>query len=228
MELSKILSVIAKHTQYKKFKSEKAIDDWVNKILSKAQVDSDYFSWVYLKSNNRMWFGVESGDMPLNSFILYRQTEYDDNGVVKEYEFYVFSDLEDKRFKDFLYDTYRSHYDNTKEILLFYQLTPIEFRVKTEDGYAILGNFNDLTDHLTVETELYCLEFANGVRRYARTPNQLEWQLNNSGYFDIPVDMDLNIGERVTSKFFKITRWNKDIQCYLEKTLDGFKVVFEE
>ena len=130
---------------------------WVEERLSHCEVQSDYYNYIHLKSHKRMWFGVRDTKFECMPFILYREAINTEEKPMKEFEIYTFKTLEDPTFFDLIKESFQYNYDCIKEVRLFYELTRVDFRIKTEDGVACLGEYNDLDEGFGLDTSLYCL-----------------------------------------------------------------------
>lgn len=162
--LEQILRMVA---EQKKISNK---EKWVDEKLAHCEVRSDYFSWVHLKANKNMWFGVRDTQFNCQPFILYREMMNNDSSPTKEFEIYTFTDLQDEKFVELLKEAYCECFDSVRDLLVFFEDTVINFNIKTETGYASLGSYNEIvatTDFLI--TDLYCLTLrGSSIKMYAR------------------------------------------------------------
>ena len=153
--LRQILRVIAKSKGFKY--PEKMVD----RVLSHAQIDSDYKTYLNLTSHNKMPFGVVDADFDCQRFILFR--EYNNTDFEREiemFDIYTFSDLKDEGFRRRVKESYQDNFDGIKDLRLFLEAEEVKIWLENEDSsVAILGRYNDLNnqDLPEVYAEIYQL-----------------------------------------------------------------------
>ncbi len=201
LSLEQILTVVAKDKQVKN------PEEWVNNKLNHCELHSDYCNFVHLRSNRRMWFGVKDSKFDCKDFILYR--EYRNNDLVdtiKEFEIFTFRTLNDiSRVDRFFKEAYQHNYDTMSDVRLYFQTTPVNFKlIMADGGLAKLGRYNDLDDGYRIETDIYEVSFNDGVMPtiYCRTEEQLKLTL-------------YNLREIISE--VKVTKCGKDIDFKLTK-----------
>ncbi len=172
LSLEQIFSFIAKD------KGIKNQEEWVKRKLDKCELHSDYFSYLHLKSHRNMWFGVKDAKFDCQDFVLYR--EYKNNDSVhefKEFEIYTFDSINDLSKLDFFFrESYQYSYDMMKDFRLYFQTSPIKFKVVLPDGSsAKLGQYNDLDDGYKVKMDIYTISLKDDVlpSTYCKTIDQL-------------------------------------------------------
>ena len=140
-------------------KGLKSPDKWVEQRLEKAQVKSDYHSYILLHSHRRMWFGLRDGEFECQPFVLFRQYKNnDDNPEINEFEIYTFSHLTDDLFRKLVKEAYHEKFDTIEDCRLFYNLHPVNMVVQTVDGKpAVLGEFNEINEVPDLYTDLFQL-----------------------------------------------------------------------
>lgn len=196
LTLGKIFTAIAKD------KKVKNVEAWVESRLNHCEISSDYRTFVHLKSNKKMWFGVRDTQFECKDFVLYREYSNVESLPITEYEIYTFSSLEDKEFFSLIQEAYTTEYDKIKDVRLFFELTPISLKVKTGYGYAALGTFAE-GDDFTVETPLYCLTLGDSlVCQYFKEKTMLEYNMVKYGlrYQDLEKDI---LAENLNCRVFK-------------------------
>jgi len=162
-------------------------DKWVEQRLNNAQVNSDYYSFIHLLSHNRMWFGVRDGEFECQQFILYRQYKNnDENPEIKEYEIFTFKDLTNDEFRHLLYEAYREKFDTIEECRLYFNLHPVQYKINlVNEGYAKLGEYNDINEIPDLITDLFQLtihlvgenEIKETIRKYAHSVELMKFEL---------------------------------------------------
>lgn len=161
---------------------EKGIDDvnrWAEERLAHCEVSTDY-GRVYLKSSEAMRFGVRDAEFRCPPFVLYREMMNEDESPdLREFEIYAFTNLEDARFRQLMAEAYQDYFHAVEDVRLFYISSSVCFRIRTETGYAVLGDYNDLLEPLEIETDLYCLtlKFDPSGPCYFNSLDTLERQL---------------------------------------------------
>ena len=154
--LRQILRVIAKAKGYKF--PEKMVD----RVLSHAQIDSDYKTYLNLTSHNKMPFGVVDADFDCQRFILFR--EYSNTNFeleIEEFEIYTFSDLSDEGFRRRVKESYQEHYEGIKDLRLFLDADEVKIWLENEDStVAILGRYNDLNYQELPEAYAECYQLS--------------------------------------------------------------------
>ena len=162
-------------------------DVWVEQRLKKSQVDSDYRSYIHLLSHNRMWFGVRDGEFECQQFILYRQYKNnDDSPEIKEYEIFTFKDLTNDEFRHLLYEAYKEKFDTIEDCRLYFNLHPVQYKINlVNEGYAKLGEYNDINEIPDLITDLFQLtihlvgenEIKETIRKYAHSIELMKFEL---------------------------------------------------
>lgn len=162
-------------------------DVWVEQRLKKSQVDSDYRSYIHLLSHNRMWFGVRDGEFECQQFILYRQYKNnDDSPEIKEYEIFTFKDLTNDEFRHLLYEAYKEKFDTIEDCRLYFNLHPVQYKINlVTEGYAKLGEYNDINEIPDLITDLFQLtihlvgenEIKETIRKYAHSVELMKFEL---------------------------------------------------
>ena len=160
---------------------------WVEQRLKKSQVDSDYRSYIHLLSHNRMWFGVRDGEFECQQFILYRQYKNnDDSPEIKEYEIFTFKDLNNDEFRKLLYEAYKEKFDTIEDCRLYFNLNPVQYKINLcGEGYAKLGEYNDINEIPDLTTDLFQLtihlvgenEIKHTIRKYAHSVELMKFEL---------------------------------------------------
>ena len=154
--LRQILRVIAKA------KGFKYPEKMVERVLSHAQIDSDYKTYLNLTSHNRMPFGVVDADFDCQRFILFREFNNTDfEREIEEFDIYTFSDLKDEGFRRRVKESYQDNFEGIKDLRLFLEADEVKIWLENEDStIAILGRYNDLCNQELPEVyaELYQLQ----------------------------------------------------------------------
>lgn len=150
LSLEQILTVVAKDKGLSNPKK------WVEERLAHCEVHSDYYNYIHLKSHKKMWFGVRDTKFECQPFVLYRELAVTEENM-REFEIFTFRTIEDSNFLELIKEAYQTYFDSIKDLRLFYELTPVEFRVKYGDGVLALGEYNDMDMDFDIETDLYCL-----------------------------------------------------------------------
>ena len=182
--LEQILCMVAKS---KKVKDEKS---WVDKILKHCEIHSDYIHFVNLKSNPCMWFGVSDARFECQPFVVFRQLKNNDfEKEVREFEIYTFENLQDKKFKSMLEDSYGAEYDAVEDFKLFFLLDEVEFSIVLTNGNtAKLKQYNDLSEGYEFVTSLYTV-IIDDIEDYTTYCNAEETLknilMNLNGYMEI-------------------------------------------
>ena len=171
----------------KKVKDEKS---WVDKILKHCEIHSDYIHFVNLKSNPCMWFGVSDARFECQPFVVFRQLKNNDfEKEVREFEIYTFENLQDKKFKSMLEDSYGAEYDAVEDFRLFFLLDEVEFSIVLTNGNtAKLKQYNDLSEGYEFVTSLYTV-IIDDIEDYTTYCNAEETLknilMNLNGYMEI-------------------------------------------
>lgn len=171
----------------KKVKDEKS---WVDKILKHCEIHSDYIHFVNLKSNPCMWFGVSDARFECQPFVVFRQLKNNDfEKEVREFEIYTFENLQDKKFKSMLEDSYGAEYDAVEDFKLFFLLDEVEFSIVLTNGNtAKLKQYNDLSEGYEFVTSLYTV-IIDDIEDYTTYCNAEETLknilMNLNGYMEI-------------------------------------------
>ena len=146
-----------------------------------------------------MWFGVWDTQFECKPFLLYREYNNVEESTIREYEFFTFPSMEDKDFFNLIRQSYTEDYDKLIDLRLYFELTPINLKIKTEYGYVTIGDSVDYDTELTLETPLYSLIAKDcTIHQYYRDKDYLEYQMLKFGlrYQDLEkdvLDTDLNV-----------------------------------
>ena len=222
-DLKQILTMVAGS---KKVKDEKS---WVDKILKHCEIHSDYLHFVNLKSNPRMWFGVADVKFECQPFILFRQFKNnDEKKEVREFEIYTFENLQDKKFKSMLEDSFGAEYDAVEDFRLFFLADEVKFSVVLANGNAAkLGEYNDLSDGYTLLTDIFTITIDDieGFDKYCNNEDTLEIMLLNLNVY-MEIDKEKSTADRVAfnSPVVKVKRNGKNIPFEFFKDGQGYHV----
>lgn len=103
---------------------------WASRILKNCEIESDYCTYIFLKSNRNLWYGLKDSIQYLPPFCLFvEQRDTSTKTSFIEYIFYFCQDIHNKRFVDIVRDAYKFNYDNTLDLRLFYMGNPIPLTV---------------------------------------------------------------------------------------------------
>lgn len=103
---------------------------WASKILKNCELESDYSTYIFLKSHKNLWYGLKDSIQYLPPFCLY--VEQRDTSTIKpfvEYIFYFCNDIHNERFLELIRNAFKFNYDNTLDLRLFYMGNPVSFSV---------------------------------------------------------------------------------------------------
>ena len=219
--LEQILCMVAKS---KKVKDEKS---WVDKILKHCEIHSDYIHFVNLKSNPCMWFGVSDARFECQPFVVFRQLKNNDfEKEVREFEIYTFENLQDKKFKSMLEDSYGAEYDAVEDFRLFFLLDEVEFSIVLTNGNtAKLGEYNDLSEGYTLLTDIFTITIDDieGFDKYCNNEDTLEIMLLNLNVYMV-IDKEKSTADRVAfnSPVVKVKKNGKDVPFKFFKDGQGY------
>lgn len=184
--LQSILMMVAKD------KGLKYPEKWVEERLNHCEVHSDYYSFIHLKSNKRMHFGVKDAKFECQPFIIYREMLWTEVKPLTEFEIYTFNTLEDKGFNELLQEAYQSHFDSIKEVRVFFEGTPLAFKIKTDEGYAVLGEYNLMDEGYELQTDLYRLHIKDSnISKYSVHRDIMELEIPKLRAFFTEVSEDV-------------------------------------
>lgn len=224
--LEQILCMVAKS---KKVKDEKS---WVDKILKHCEIHSDYIHFVNLKSNPCMWFGVSDAKFECQQFVVFRQLKNNDfEKEVREFEIYTFENLQDKKFKSMLEDSYGAEYDAVEDFRLFFLLDEVEFSIVLTNGNtAKLGEYNDLSEGYTLLTDIFTITIDDieGYEKYCNNKDALEIMLLNLNVY-MEINKEKSTADRVVfdSPIVKVRKNGKDVPFDFFKDRQGYHVKIE-
>lgn len=196
---------------------------WVEERLNHCEVHSDYHNYIHLKSHKKMWFGVRDTKFECQPFVLYRELTVDEENL-KEFEIFTFRTIEDSNFLELLKEAYQSYFDSIKDLRLFYELTPVNFRVKYGENILALGEYNDMDVDFEIETDLYCLNIKDSnIYFYAVHREQLELGILKLRQFCKEVEEGV-----YTSDTLLITKMGKPVSFKIVKTDSDWSVKWDE
>lgn len=222
-DLEQILSMVAKS---KKVKDEKA---WVDKILKHCEIHSDYLHFVNLKSNPCMWFGVSDAKFECQPFVLFRQLRNNNfEKEVREFEIYTFENLQDKKFKSMLEDSYGAEYDAVEDFRLFFLLDEVKFSIVLTNGDAAkLKQYNDLSEGYELVTNLYTITI-DDIEDYTTYCNAEETLknilMNLNGYMEINKEKSTADYVAFNSPVVKVKRNGAKVPFEMIKDKTGYSV----
>lgn len=224
--LEQILCMVAKS---KKVKDEKS---WVDKILKHCEIHSDYIHFVNLKSNPCMWFGVSDARFECQPFVVFRQLKNNDfEKEVREFEIYTFENLQDKKFKSMLEDSYGAEYDAVEDFRLFFLLDEVEFSIVLTNGNtAKLKQYNDLSEGYEFVTSLYTV-IIDDIEDYTTYCNAEETLknilMNLNGYMEI--NKEKSTADRVVfnSPVVKVKKNGNPVPFEMYKDGQGYHTKIE-
>lgn len=224
--LEQILCMVAKS---KKVKDEKS---WVDKILKHCEIHSDYIHFVNLKSNPCMWFGVSDARFECQPFVVFRQLKNNDfEKEVREFEIYTFENLQDKKFKSMLEDSYGAEYDAVEDFKLFFLLDEVEFSIVLTNGNtAKLKQYNDLSEGYEFVTSLYTV-IIDDIEDYTTYCNAEETLknilMNLNGYMEI--NKEKSTADRVVfnSPVVKVKKNGNPVPFEMYKDGQGYHAKIE-
>ena len=213
----------------KKVKDEKS---WVDKILKHCEIHSDYIHFVNLKSNPCMWFGVSDARFECQPFVVFRQLKNNDfEKEVREFEIYTFENLQDKKFKSMLEDSYGAEYDAVEDFKLFFLLDEVEFSIVLTNGNtAKLKQYNDLSEGYEFVTSLYTV-IIDDIEDYTTYCNAEETLknilMNLNGYMEI--NKEKSTADRVVfnSPVVKVKKNGNPVPFEMYKDGQGYHVKIE-
>ena len=213
----------------KKVKDEKS---WVDKILKHCEIHSDYIHFVNLKSNPCMWFGVSDARFECQPFVVFRQLKNNDfEKEVREFEIYTFENLQDKKFKSMLEDSYGAEYDAVEDFKLFFLLDEVEFSIVLTNGNtAKLKQYNDLSEGYEFVTSLYTV-IIDDIEDYTTYCNAEETLknilMNLNGYMEI--NKEKSTADRVVfnSPVVKVKKNGNPVPFEMYKDGQGYHAKIE-
>ena len=216
--LEQILCMVAKS------KKVKDADAWVNKILKHCEIHSDYLHFVNLKSNPLMWFGVSDAKFECQQFVVFRQLKNNDfEKEVREFEIYTFEDLNDKKFKAMLEDSFGAEYDAVEDFRLFFLADEVKFTMVLTNGNAAkLGEYNDLSDGYTLLTDIFTISIDDieGYEKYCNNEETLEIMLLNLNVY-MEINREKSTADRVVFDSPVVTVWKSGKPILFEMYKDG-------
>lgn len=223
--LEQILCMVAKS------KKVRDADAWVERILKHCEIHSDYLHFVNLKSNPLMWFGVSDAKFECQPFVLFRQLKNNNfEKEIKEFEIYTFENLQDKKFKSMLEDSYSAEYDAVEDFRLFFLLDEVEFSIVLTNGNtAKLKQYNDLSEGYELLTDLYTVT-VDDIEDYSTYCNSEETLrvilMNLNGYMEINKEKSTADYVAFNSPVVKVKRNGKDVSFEMIKDKTGYSVKF--
>ena len=216
--LEQILCMVAKS------KKVRDADAWVERILKHCEIHSDYLHFVNLKSNPCMWFGVSDARFESQHFVLFRQLKNNDfEKEVREFEIYTFENLQDKKFKSMLEDSYGAEYDAVEDFRLFFLADEVTFSMVLTNGNAAkLGEYNDLSDGYTLLTDIFTISIADieGYEKYCNNKDALEIMLLNLNVY-MEINKEKSTADRVVFDSPVVTVWKSGKPVPFEFFKDG-------
>ena len=221
--LEQILCMVAKS---KKVKDE---DAWVERILKHCEIHSDYLHFVNLKSNPLMWFGVSDAKFECQPFVLFRQLKNNNfEKEIKEFEIYTFENLQDKKFKSMLEDSYSAEYDAVEDFRLFFLLDEVEFSIVLTNGNtAKLKQYNDLSEGYELATSLYTI-IIDDIEDYTTYCNSDETLknilMNLNGYMEINKEKSTADYVAFNSPVVKVKRYGAEVPFEMIKDKTGYSI----
>lgn len=225
LSLEQILKVVAR---------SKGIDNpkrWIEEKLNHAEVTSNYYNYIHLKSNKGMWFGVKDAKFECQPFVLFREYINNDSvDSVKEFELYTFSDFEDKVFLELLKDSYEYHYDTVVDFRVFFQTQAVLFDLKGPDDKLLkLKEYNNLDGGYTILTNLYKLT-VEGLDKtfYFCSKDLLEIQIINLRSLNQGVNEEKSSETREVYLTDNMVVMVSEARLYFElsRTKEGFDVTW--
>ena len=202
-----------------KSKKVKDADAWVNKILKHCEIHSDYLHFVNLKSNPLMWFGVSDAKFECQQFVVFRQLKNNDfEKEVREFEIYTFENLQDKKFKSMLEDSFGAEYDAVEDFRLFFLADEVKFTVVLTNGNAAkLGEYNDLSEGYTLLTDIFTITIDDieGYDKYCNNEDTLEIMLLNLNVY-MEINKEKSTADHVAfnSPVVKVKRNGANVSDY--------------
>lgn len=221
--LEQILCMVAKS------KKVRDADAWVERILKHCEIHSDYLHFVNLKSNPLMWFGVSDAKFECQPFVLFRQLKNNNfEKEIKEFEIYTFENLQDKKFKSMLEDSYSAEYDAVEDFRLFFLLDEVEFSIVLTNGNtAKLKQYNDLSEGYELATSLYTI-IIDDIEDYTTYCNSDETLknilMNLNGYMEINKEKSTADYVAFNSPVVKVKRYGAEVQFEMIKDKTGYSV----
>lgn len=185
LSLEQILGVVAKSKGVSNPKK------WVEDKLTHCELSSDYFSYIHLKSNKNMWFGIRDTKFECQPFVLFREYINNDSAdCVREFEIYTFRSLKDKQFLELLKDSYEYHYDIIEDLRVFFETQPVLCELRDRDGELLkLKKFYDLDEGYTLTTNLFHFTIQDSnLDFYFCSKDLLEIQIINLRSYNQGVD----------------------------------------
>ena len=225
LSLEQILRVVAKSKGISNSKK------WIEDRLNHAEISSNYYNYIHLKSNKRMWFGVRDAKFECQPFILFREYENNDSlETVKEFELFTFTSFQDKTFLELLKDSYVTHYDIIMDFRVFFETQPVMFDMRGPDGKRIkLKEYNDLDEGFTILTNLYQLT-VQGLDKvfYFCSRDLLEIQIINLCSFNQGVNVEKSSESREVylTDNMEVMRSEERQHFELTRTKEGFEITW--
>lgn len=225
LSLEQILRVVAKSKGIANSKK------WIEDRLSHAEVSSNYYNYIHLKSNRTMWFGVRDAKFECQPFILFREYINNDSiDSVKEFELYTFTSFKDKTFLELLKDSYEYHYDTVVDFRVFFETQAVMFDLRGSDGKLLkLKEYNNLDEGYTILTNLYQLT-VQGLETtfYFCSKDLLEIQIINLRSLNQGVNTEKSTDSReVYLTDNMIVMVSEERQYFeLSRTKEGFEVTW--
>jgi hypothetical protein len=212
-----------------KSKKVRDTDAWVERILKHCEIHSDYLHFVNLKSNQLMWFGVSDAKFECQPFVLFRQLKNNNfEKEIKEFEIYTFENLQDKKFKSMLEDSYSAEYDAVEDFRLFFLLDEVEFSIVLTNGNtAKLKQYNDLSEGYELATSLYTI-IIDDIEDYTTYCNSDETLkniiMNLNGYMEINKEKSTADYVAFNSPVVKVKRYGAEVPFEMIKDKTGYSV----
>ena len=171
-----------------------------------------------------MWFGVSDAKFECQQFVVFRQLKNNDfEKEVREFEIYTFEDLNDKKFKAMLEDSFGAEYDVVEDFSLFFLLDEVEFSVVLTNGNtAKRKQYNDLSEGYELVTSLYTV-IIDDIEDYTTYCNAEETLknilMNLNGYMEI--NKEKSTADRVVYDSPVVTVWKSGDPVPFEMWKDG-------
>lgn len=225
LSLEQILRVVAKSKDIANPKK------WIEDRLSHAEVSSNYYNYIHLKSNKAMWFGVRDAKFECQPFILFREYINNDSvDSVKEFELYTFTSFKDKTFLELLKDSYEYRYDTIVDFRVFFETQAVMFDLRGSDGKLLkLKEYNNLDEGYTILTNLYQLT-VQGLETtfYFCSKDLLEIQIINLRSLNQGVNTEKSTDSRevylTDNMIVMVSEERQHFELY--RTKEGFEVTW--
>ena len=176
-----------------------------------------------------MWFGVSDAKFECQPFVLFRQLKNNNfEKEIKEFEIYTFENLQDKKFKSMLEDSYSAEYDAVEDFRLFFLLDEVEFSIVLTNGNtAKLKQYNDLSEGYELATSLYTI-IIDDIEDYTTYCNSDETLknilMNLNGYMEINKEKSTADYVAFNSPVVKVKRYGAEVQFEMIKDKTGYSV----